>query len=141
MKTPLLLRLASILAALQAAAHATLFLTYRPSHGPVEAAVVADMQAHAFAFGGAQRSYWDMYFGYGLMSAVSVALEVFVLWQLAALAAGAVRVRPIVALFLAANLVHAGLCARYFFLTPIVPDLLVAACLAAALVFDRPAAA
>jgi len=43
-------------------------------------------------------------------------------------------VRPIVALLLAANVAHAILVSRYFFLTPLIPDVVIAVLLAWALV-------
>src|SRR5258708_6222978 len=139
MKAATLLRVASILAAVQFCAHTAMFTTYAPKHGAEEIAVVEAMRTHRFSFGGFERSYWDFYFGYGLMSAFSVFLEIVLFWQLAALATtDAPRVRPIVALFIFANFVHAALCMRYFFLTPIVPDLAIAGCLGLALVAARP---
>ena len=139
MKPAFLLRLASVLAALQFGAHTCMFVSYSPKHGPDEKAVVAAMQSHQFNFGGFGRSYWDFYYGYGLMSAFSVLLEVVLFWQLATLArAEPARVRPIVGLFIFANLVHAGLCARYFFLAPIIPDTAIALCLAVAFAAARP---
>jgi hypothetical protein len=133
-----LLRLAAVLAALQFTAHTTMFLRYTPKHGPAEVALVEAMQSQRFHFGGTERSYWDFYFGYGLMSAFSVFLEILLFWQLATLArATPARVRPLVALFIFANLVHAALCAKYFFVTPIIPDLVIAGCLGLAFITAR----
>jgi hypothetical protein len=79
---------------------------------------------------GLTRSYWDYYQGYGLMVIVTGAMEVGLLWQLASLAkTDAGRVRPAVGIILAAIVAHAILAARYFFATPIVPDVVVAVCL------------
>jgi len=53
------------------------------------------------------------------------------LWQLATIAkTDALVVRPIVALFFLANVGHAVLAWKYFFITPIVPDVVIAVCLA-----------
>jgi hypothetical protein len=133
-----ILRLAAVVALLQWAAHTTLFLRATPKHGPEEVQVVETMKAHRFEFAGARRSYWDFYFGYGLLSAVVVLVEAVVLWQLAG-AADAARplVRSLAALFLAYTLAHAAVAARYFFVTPIVPDVVIAACLTAAVVALR----
>ncbi len=129
------LRVASLLALLQGIAHAWLFVTASPTHGLAEREVVHAMQAHRFDYVGSMRSYWDFYTGYGLMAAATVFVEAALFWLLGSLAqkAGA-DVRPIVALFLVANLVHASLAWRYFFITPIIPDGLIAICLAGALV-------
>jgi hypothetical protein len=129
------LRAAATVALLQWAAHTTLFLRAKPRHGSEEVAVVNAMKSHFFAFGGATRSYWDLYFGYGLIAAVIVLVEAALFWQLAGAATGARRiVRSIAVVFLGFNVVHALLAAKYFFVTPIVPDVLIALCLAAAII-------
>lgn len=124
--------------ALQWAAHTILFLRARPSHGAEEIAVVETMKAHRFDLAGSSRSYWDLYFGYGLLAAVVVLVEAVLLWQLAG---ATVQARPLVtsiaALFLAYNLAHLVITARYFFITPMIPDALIAACLSAAIVLLR----
>ncbi len=113
------------------AAHALLFLFSSPKHGPEESAVVEAMKAHHFNFIGSMRSYWDFYFGYGLEAAFFCLLEAVLFWQLASIAKTApLVIRPIVALFFLANIDHAILVVRYFFITPLVPDILIAACLA-----------
>ena len=130
-----LLRGVAVAAGLQGLGHGALFLRARPTHGPDEVLVVAAMQTHAFRFGGAPRTYWDMYLGYGLEAAAICLIEALLFWHLA----GAVRrhaavVRPIAGLFALANLLHIGMLARYFaFPLPIAFDLLIAAGLTAAL--------
>jgi hypothetical protein len=134
-----ILALAAGLALLQASAHALLFVSAHPRHGPEEVAVVEAMKAHYFTFGDFARSYWDFYFGSGLLAALNVFVEAALLWQLAVLArADAHRLRPIVALLALANVAHAALCLRYFFLTPVVADLVIALCLAWSYVVARP---
>lgn len=133
MRTALFLRAAAIIALLQFTAHTFLFVHARPGHGPEEVAVVETMRAHLFDFGGRMHSYWDFYFGYGLFAALNCLIEALLFWFLAGLARDdARRLRPVIALFLAANLAYAGLVLRYFFLVPLGPDLLVATCLALA---------
>lgn len=139
MKPAKTLRVASILAALQYSAHAFLFLSASPSHGPEEIAVVDAMRSHRFDFAGFHRSYWDFYFGYGLLGILFGVIEVILLWQLAALAkTDSYRIRPPIALFIFANLAHAVLIWKYFFLVPAVFDIAVAACLGWALIAARP---
>jgi hypothetical protein len=134
-KTPAILRLASALALLQFLAHTWLFVTATPRHGPAEAAVIAAMKGHSFEFRSAVRSYWDFYYGYGLFAAFTVFVEAVLLWQLAGLAAhDPARARPMAALFAFANLGYAALCLRYFFITPVVPDVVIALCLVWAVV-------
>jgi hypothetical protein len=132
------LRTASVVALLQGLAHAWLFMTATPRHGQAELDVVESMQSHSFSFGGAMRSYWDFYYGYGLMAAATVFVEAALFWLLASAArANGAAVLPIVVLFIVANLVHAALAWRYFFITPIVPDLIIAALLVGAALAGR----
>jgi hypothetical protein len=137
-RASLVLRVAAIIALLQWAAHTTLFLRARPTHGAEEIAVVETMKAHHFDLAGSSRSYWDLYFGYGLLAAVVVLVEALLLWQLAGATESA---RPLVTsiavLVLAYNVAHLVITARYFFVTPMIPDALIAACLAVALVLLR----
>ncbi len=130
MKPAKILWVASILALLQYSAHAYMFLSATPTHGPSEFAVVDAMKAHHFTFSGFDRSYWDFYFGYGLLAILSGLIEIIALWQLATLAkTDPHRVRPLIALFVFANVAHALLIWKYFFLVPLVFDVAVAACL------------
>ena len=134
MTTSTLLRVAAIVALLQFAGHGALFLRAKPTHGAAEVSVVAAMKEHRFNFGGSTRSYWDMYFGYGLEAAGICLVEAILLWQLASIAGSSTDMaRPLIVLVLAANLLHAVLVLRYFFLVPLVPDILIALLLALAL--------
>jgi hypothetical protein len=133
--TATILRIAAVLAAVQGTAHGTLFLRAKPRHGAAEVAVIEAMKSNRFDFAGAVRSYWDFYFGYGLEAASICIVEAVFFWQLAKIATTQpTLVRPIVALFIVANIGHALLTARYFFYVPIAFDLLLAACLAWAFV-------
>jgi len=132
------LRIASALAAVQGIAHGTLVISARPRHGAAETAVVEAMKANYFNFGGGLRSYWGFYFGYGLMVAVFCVVESVLFWQLARIATtNAGLARPIIWLFVFANLVHAALATRYFFWAPVVFDILVIGALCAALMAAR----
>ena len=138
MSAPAVLRVAAAVALLLWIAHTALFLRARPTHGPEEVAVVQTMRAHRFDFAGASRSYWDFYFGYGLLAAVVVLVEAVLFWQLAG-APDVARplVRSVVALFLAYNVGHALVAARYFFITPIIPVVVIAGCLSVAIALLR----
>jgi len=129
-----LLRAAAVLAAIQGIAHGALFVSAKP-RSDAEAAVVTAMRTSRF-FGGGSRSYWDLYFGYGLIAAAACVVEAVLLWQLVRVAQVQPLVaRQIVALLIVANVGHALLVWRYFaFPIPIVFDLLVAVCLAATFV-------
>jgi len=93
--------------------------------------VIDAMQSQSFGVAGFARSYWDFYFGYGLLTILSGVIEVVVLWQVAAQAKRDPRqTRPIVACFMLANVVHAILVWRYFaLLAPVTFDVVIASCL------------
>jgi hypothetical protein len=135
MNATTVLRIAAVLAAVQGTAHSVLFLTAKPRHGAAEVAVIEAMKSNRF-FAGATRSYWDFYFGYGLLAAAACFVQAILFWQLGKIAAShPTLIRPMVGLFLLANVGHALLIARYFSLyVTIAFDLLIAACLAWAFV-------
>ena len=134
MTSTLLLRIVSVVALLQFVGHGTMFVRARPTHGPDEVAVVDAMRSHAFTFALAPRTYWDMYFGYGLEAAFVCLVEAVLFWLLAEAAPGnGPLVRSVAALFVIANVAHIVMLVRYFaFLVPIVFDGLIAAGLVAA---------
>ena len=131
MKTGTILRIASLLAALQYGAHVSLFLLAAWRHGPGKLAAIAASRSH---------SYWDFYFGYGLLAILSGLIEVVFLWQLASLAeVNAERIRPMVTLFIFANFAHAFLVWNYFsLLVPVAFDILIATLLGLAFAMARP---
>jgi len=131
MKVSTLFRIAASIALVQFLAHGLLFVTYTPKHGPEEQAVVQAMQSHYFSFSGSLRSYWDMYFGYGLFAAINCLIEALLLWFIAPLAdAVGARARPLAATLLVANAIYACLIWRYFFSLPGYFDLSLAAVMA-----------
>src|SRR5579864_3440481 len=134
MTASLLLRILAVMALLQFVGHGAMFVRARPSHGPEEVAIVKAMRSRAFKFAAAPRSYWDMYFGYGLEAAFVCLVEAVLFWLLAGAAPGNGRlVRSIAPLFVIANVAHILLLVRYFaFPVPIVFDGLIAAGLVAA---------
>ena len=135
MSSSVLLRIASVVSVLQFAAHTFLVVFSSPKHGPEEISVIETMRSHKFNFLGSQRSYWDFYFGYALMAAFVCLVQAVLFWQLAAMGAASLPLfRFVVGLFVVANVVHALLSWKYFFITPIIPDLVIAACLVLALV-------
>lgn len=119
MKLATLFRIAAVVALLQFIGHSTLFLTSHPTHGADELAVVQAMRTHFFSFSGYLRSYWDMYFGYGLFSAFNCLIEALLFWFIAPFADGiGGRILPVAAIFLLANVGYTALIARYFFAMP-----------------------
>jgi hypothetical protein len=80
------------------------------------------------------RSFWDFYRGMGLGATISLTAEAILFWQLASLAkTDAQRLRPIMATFLVAYSVFAVNSYTYFFLGPVIAEIMIAACVALAL--------
>ena len=127
MSLALAFKIASVLSLVQFAAHASLFLRAKPRHGADEAAVIEAMKSRAFDFRGFKRSYWDLYFGYGLVAAGCCLVEAMLLWQISRFAPDFPSETAFVALtFIVANLSHLALCLRYFFSAPMIFDALIA---------------
>ena len=128
MSGPLLLRIVAVMALLQFVGHGMLFVRARPTHGPEEVSLVEAMQSRAFKFAVAPRTYWDMYFGYGLEAAFVCLFEAVLFWLLANGTCGdAGLVRSIAVLFAVGNVAHGVLLMRYFaFPVPIVFDAVIA---------------
>jgi len=121
------LRVAAVLSLLHCIGHTIggVFSVDAPS-GTKEGAVVAAMKSNQFDVMGATRSYWDFFIGYGLTISISGLLQAVVFWQFAGLAkTDPRRMRPIIAVFLLANLGFAILAWKYFFIPPLVGDLLI----------------
>ena len=135
MRPPALLRIASILTLVHCILHTIGGVLAPPSHGKEEIAVLETMSTHRFDFMGSMRSYADFMHGYGLFVAIALLVDAVLFWQLAALARTRPDgLRPIVALF---SVAYAGIAIvswRFFFVAPVVTELLIAACLAAAFV-------
>jgi hypothetical protein len=132
----LLLRIASVLTVLHCIGHTIggVFSVDAPP-GTKEGAVVSMMKSNEFDVIGATRSFWDFFIGYGLTISVSSLLQAVVFWQLASIAKTETRrIRPIIAAFLLANLGFALLAWRYFFIPPLLGDLLTTIVLALAYV-------
>jgi len=127
------LRVASILALLQGIAHGLLIARYSPRHGLAETTVVSAMQSNFFRFGGPwAHSYWELYTGYAWMAAVTCLIQGAALWIISSAPENR-TISRLIGVFLAANLVHATLVIKFFFLTPLTPDLLIVLCLCLAL--------
>ena len=134
MKTSTLLRVAGVLMFLYFVGH-TSGAPWTPGEGASDMAVVEAMREDHFAVVGVSRSYWDFYFGFGLIVSVMQLAQAVVLWQLGGLAkTDAARLRPIIAVFCLSLFVNAVLSWMYFFAIPAVTAVLIAICLALAFV-------
>lgn len=129
MQAPLLLRIAAVISFLYFAGH-TAGMPWTPATGPAELTVLEEMKGHSFEAQGSVRSYWDYYFGFGIMISGFLLAQAVVLWQLASLAkTDAARLRPVIATILVACVVNAVLAWLYFFAVPAVMAAAISVCL------------
>ena len=120
-----LLLCAGLLAAIQAATHTILFLTAKPEVNPQSAPVVAAMRGEHFNVGMlGSRTYWDFYFGYGLIAVILAFFVVAVIF-VAASCTDVVAQRRLILYTATAVAVHAAVIAIHFFVLPLGFDLVV----------------
>jgi hypothetical protein len=125
------LRIASLLSLLHCIGHTIggVFSVDAPPGTP-EGNVVEAMKSTHFDVIGATRTFWDFFFGFGLIISVSSLLQSVLFWQLAGLAkTDPGRLQPIIAGFLFANIGYAILAWKFFFAPPFVGAVLIAAAL------------
>ncbi len=133
MKPALFLRIASVLTFIHAILHTIGGVFGKVGPGPATVAVDA-MKTNQFLLMGHMRSFWDFYRGMGLAATISLTAEAILFWQLSSLAqTDPQRLRPAMATFLVAYTALAVNSYTYFFLPPVIVELLIAACLALAL--------
>src|SRR5258708_17528059 len=139
MKPTLFLRIASVLTLIHAILHTVGGVLAPPRHGAEEASVIETMKSHRFDMMGSMRSYWDFFFGYGLVVTIALLVQAVLFWQLSTLAkTNPSSTRPIVLLFLLNYLALSIVSCNYLFIAPAVTELLIAACLGAALATRAP---
>lgn len=127
LKPHVLLRAASIPALLHALLNTFAGLLSGTSDNRAEVAVLIAMKALRFDAMGSSRTYRDFYFGFGLFLTVSMALISALLWQLASLAkTEAAIARPFVGSLCAAFIAFALVSGLYFFIAPLVLEIVVA---------------
>lgn len=138
MKSVTFLRIASGLTLIHAVLHTIGGVFGKPAPGVQEATVLV-MKANQFPLMGFTRSFWDFYLGMGLGVSIFLTVEALVFWQLGSLAKSHAReLRPILATFAAGYLVFAVNSYRFFFLGPVVAEILIAACLVVAIFTAKP---
>jgi len=134
-KPTILLRVASILTLIHAVLHTIGGVFGKPKNGSDEVAVLETMKAHQFLVMGSSRTYWDFFFGYGLILSICLLVEAVLFWQLGEIAKSQPKlIRPILAAFILAFCGTALIAGRYFFLGPTITEVLIAGCLAGAYV-------
>jgi hypothetical protein len=133
MKATLFLRIASVLAIIHAILHTIGGVLSKPNNGAPEIAIIQAMKSQAFNVMGSMRTYWDFFFGYGLIVTITLLVQGILFWQLGTIAkTNAAQIRPIMLLFCFNFLATTVIAWKYFFTAPAVTELLIAASLAGA---------
>src|SRR4051795_6318479 len=128
MKPVVFLRIASVLTLVHSVLHTMGGVFGKPEPG-LAAATEAAMRANQFVVFGLTRTYFQFYRGLGLGITIFLTAEAIVFWQLGTLAkTDAQRLRPILVTFMVAYLVFAVNSYAYFFLGPVITEILIAAC-------------
>ncbi len=139
MNSTIYLRIASILTLVHSVLHTIGGVFGKPLPG-VAAMVAATMQANRFQVFGVIRSYADFYFGCGLGLTLFFTVDALVFWLLGSLArTEAARLRPILAVFLLGYLALAVNSNFYFFVGPVIVEVLIALSLGMAIWMAKPA--
>jgi hypothetical protein len=138
-KPVLFLRIASVLTLIHAVLHTVGGVFGSVPPGPALVAATA-MKTNQFLSMGHMRSFWDFYRGMGLGVSIFLTFEAIAFWLLSSLARRKITgLRPILLTFAMAYAVFAVNSYVYFFLAPVVTELLIAACLVAAALTSAPA--
>jgi len=134
-----LLRIASILTLIHSVLHTIGGVFSKPDPGPASIAVAA-MQANHFLALGSMRTYWEFYRGMGLGVTIFLTAEAIVFWLLASLAPHAgTRLRPILIVFALGYFAFALNSFEYFFIVPVIFEIVIALCLLLAATRLKPA--
>ena len=135
MRAAVWLRVASVLTFVHAVLHTVGGVFGRVAPGSEQTAVDA-MKGNTFLAMGAMRTMWDFYRGMGLAVTVFLTLAAVVLWQMAVLAKTEMfsLLRPVLGSFVLGFLLMAVVSWQYFFVAPVVTELLIAVCVGVAMV-------
>jgi hypothetical protein len=133
-KPALFLRIASGLILLEGALHTIGGVFGKPNPGPMTTAWTA-MQANHFPLIGVDRTYAQVYIGFGLCITVSCVLEGLVLWLISnRVRTHAALLRPIIGLFAVGYLALAIVAYTFIFAPPAISNFIVFVCLVGAFV-------
>ena len=136
MKPVIYLRIASILVLIHAVMHTIGGVFGKPVNG--QAAMIAASMRYRFEVFGVMRSYSDFYRGMGLGITIALTMDAALLWVLASMAkSDAVRLRPILAVFCLGYLAFSLNSLTYFFSGPVIAEVLIVLCIAAAIFTAR----
>ena len=126
-----LLRAAAVVSVLYCGGHMAGY-PWTPGVGADAEAVVRQMHGVSFDAVGVQRTYWDFYFGFGLIVGAFLLAQAAWLWSLAAVARRDARLAvPGARVTLCGAIVNAYLSHRFFSAPPMVLSLLVGVLVAA----------
>ncbi|MGD0829944.1 MAG: hypothetical protein ABR907_03305 [Terracidiphilus sp.] len=133
-KPVVFLRMAAVLTFIHAILHTIGGVFGHADPGPATVAVQA-MKINQFLFMGHLRSFWEFYRGLGLGATISLTSESIAFWQLASLAkTNARHLRPILITFAVAYSAPAVNSYTYFFMAPVIVEIMIAVCLGMAIV-------
>jgi hypothetical protein len=139
MRTTIYLRIASVMTLIHAVLHTIGGVFGKPMPGTA-AMVASTMQSNRFPVFGVMRTYSDFYMGMGLGATITMTVETVVFWMLASLAiTDSDKLRPILAAFMIQYLALAVNSYHFFFLGPVIAELLIAACFGMAILTAKPA--
>jgi hypothetical protein len=137
-KPVVFLRIAAVLTFIHAILHTIGGVFGRAEPGAATIAVQA-MKANEFLLMGHVRSYWAFYRGLGLGLTIFLTAESIIFWQLASLAkTEGVRIRPMLITFAIAYSVFAVVSSMYFFIGPVIAEVLIAMSLVSAIATAKP---
>ena len=136
MKPVLYLRVASILTLIHAILHTVGGVFGKPVS--LQASMIAAQMRYRFEVFGVMRSYADFYRGMGIGVTIALTMDAAVLWLLASMArSDSARLRPILAVFCAGYIAFTLNSLTYFFAGPVIAEILIVLCIAAAIVTAR----
>ncbi len=138
MKSHILLRIASVLTLLHALLNTFAGLLSGTSKNQEEINLLNAMKALKFDAMGSLRSYWNFYFGFGLFFTLNLLLLSALLWLLASLVKTEPSIaRPFIVSLGIVFLSFAVLSWLYFFIAPLILEMLVAIILGLAYAYSR----
>ncbi|HTB96383.1 MAG TPA: hypothetical protein VK716_05210 [Terracidiphilus sp.] len=141
MKAKIFLRVASVLTLIHAILHTIGGVFGKPDPGP-SSTVWAAMQSVHFPVFGMDRTYFQFYRGLGLGITIALTCDALVFWILGSLASTVgPKLRPLLWVFAFAYLAISLNSFLYFFLLPVLFELIIVACIVAAIVDLKPAKA
>jgi hypothetical protein len=136
-KPALFLRIAATLILIEGVLHTIGGVFGKPDPGPMTTAWMA-MQANHFPLIGLDRTYAQVYTGFGLCITISCILEGLVLWLISnRMRTHAALLRPIIGLFAVGYLALTIIAYTFIFAPPAISNFIVFLCLAAAYFFAK----